>query len=102
MNKPVFLVPILAVLLLMTTVVADNPIETLYLQIIQKLDEIKLAIEGIEVSPVVNVEPNITVVPPEVVIEPNITVSPPEVNVEVTPNITLPEKSVIIIPSAIE
>ncbi len=70
----------LAVLLLSATIMlayatGGNPIEDLYAQVIQKMDEIKMAIQNQELDPTVNVENTIPV--PEVTVEN--TINMPEV-----------------------
>jgi hypothetical protein len=65
MRRVILLVSILAVVLLVATVKAGDEFGVPFWleKIVNKLDEIKTAIEGIEVNPIVNVEvkPNITI-----------------------------------------
>jgi len=81
MNKKLILVSVVILVLATITIATadENGVPFLLQQVIDKLEEVRLAITGMEINPIVNVTPNISV-------------SPPEVNVEVDPNITLPEK----------
>ena len=85
MRKKLILVStVILVLATITIVTAEggNPVEALYLQIIQKLGGIETAITELEVNPTVNVYPNVSVTNE---------VPVPSVNVENTvpvPNVT--------------